>query len=256
MSQAETQLVVVIRQLVAAVSSIGSRTAQSPLDVWGPPIAGSVISVLIAIFGWMLIDGSNQKNNRESLRLQTEELARNRVLDVLDEYYEYLFDVEDLRRILFENNGLRSKEPMGLSADGVPNSGLVVDVAILEQTITTLALLDSRQFHWINTIGRDSWLFDPKSDTKERFQNCLHRHKAIMDNLFIYTEQLRYGIREGNAYLARRLEAGRDSAAKQQIAEQRAETMTIYATLTRPRFLPPEQTLSSPSKDRHDRLPN
>lgn len=243
MSQAETQLMPLLRQLVSAAEGIGQSAYRPYWEIWGPPM----LSIVITALGWVVIVWLNQKNNRDLLELQTKELARNRILDALDEYKEFLFDVEDPRRILERDKALYEK--WVVQPDEVRPTG----VAGLEPTLTisalaTLSLVDPRQFHWRKELDRDSWVFETHPDIPPKVQHLTESHHAIMTDFFNYQLSLKYAIERSEEMGVRFLNTGRDAAHVETIGEQRKAVDSLLAALGTPRFLQGRRTAKKPAE--------
>jgi hypothetical protein len=242
MTQLDPRLISSLQELVLAAKAIGSGMQRSCWEIWGPPM----LSIVITALGWLVIVWLNQKNNRDLLELQTKELARNRILDALDEYKEFLFDVEDPRRILERDKALYEK--WVVQPDEVRPTG----VAGLEPTLTisalaTLSLLDPRQFHWRKELDRDSWVFETHPDIPPKVQHLTESHHVIMTDFFNYQLSLKCAIERSEEMGVRFLNTGRDVAHVETIGEQRKGVDSLLAALSTPGFLRGGRTARKPS---------
>lgn len=248
MNEIVVELLSVVHQFATDMKNVVVQLRVPRSDVWGPPIVAAGIGALISIVGWILVDRFNRNSNGELLQLQLQELARNRILDALDEYLELLFDMEDPQRVFLREGVLQSEQPLAMT-EGVPNSGIMVNVRALERTIMQLTLFDSRHVRWVNTLNRDSWLFDQDQQMLKQFRESLDRHHEITEGFFQYVEHLRYAVQDGNDIAVRTIQQGRDSPSRKLISLQRQEIISFYGRLNRPSAL--RKGMKSPARPDH-----
>lgn len=237
MSQIETQLVITLQQVARAIAAVGQSAQRSPLEVWGPPIAAALISMGIAAAGWLAIDRSNQKNNRDLLELQTKELARNRILDALDEYLEYLRDTELPLMVMLREEAVKHRGPIAIFDGFSTQSKSVLDCAAARDTITSLTLFDARETRWIGALHRNSWIYDGDSHVSQQATQLEFAHKAIMADQVEYYKELLSKTDEGEDASLAFLEKGRSAEATERIDGQRERIHTVYTALNSPVFL-------------------
>jgi hypothetical protein len=230
MSQIETQLVITLQQVARAIAAVGQSAQRSPLEVWGPPIAAALISMGIAAAGWLAIDRSNQKNNRDLVELQTRELARNGILDALDDYRDYLADVRWPRAAILRNITATNTE-----AGSGNGRGATLDPVLISSSITALMMYDPRETHWRKQLDRNSWVYAGDPALSNGVRRLELDNEQINMDLFAYRDELLTRLKEGSA--ATFLQEERKAESIVTIDGQLDLVSKVHARLNTPEFL-------------------
>jgi hypothetical protein len=231
MSQTETQLISSLQGFASTMKAIGQSVQRSWWETWGPP----VVSGLITVAGWVVLVLLNKKNNQDLLERQTRELARNSILDALDEYKEFLSDVgfprfAALRDIIAD----RTAPDMAMRADARQRSTL--DPAIVRSKVIVLTMFDPREYRWRRVLNRDFWIYDGDYKVSNLARRMELTNEEIMIDLFQYEQELLEAIQESNEAAVAFVKQDRKQEAAKRIEDQREQVHTLYKMLNTPAF--------------------
>ena len=196
MTAFEQQVLKALKQIADQVGSLRAGMTTSWLDRWGS-LLGVAASVLVALVGWWFIAKENRRNNRDAFRLQLTDAARNRILDSLYEYREFLQDVQSPKRILqrdasiLEGMNARMRSPVPI--DSAPA------YLKLEEQLRQLAQFDRRQFDCFRVMQRDGWALDTRA--QKRVSSALgeleNTHERIIASYLEYVDEVMVELENG-----------------------------------------------------------
>jgi hypothetical protein len=229
----EQQALKALNQIAAGIVNSQEETALSWLEKWAPLI-GPILSVGIAVVGWWFIDRSNRRSNRDAFRLQLADAARNRILDALYDYRDFLIDARRPARVFVRYKSIRGEVtgrivPSELSEEEAERyrDGIL-------RSIRELAYFDQRQLEWDKATYRDTWALGPQAGLPDRLGELRKRHEAVVYSLFSYekevTEAMKGGIESGMDFLVR----DRDEVSLRVVEEQLQCVKSFMLSLQKP----------------------
>jgi hypothetical protein len=231
----EQQALKALNQIAAGTVNSQQAAAVSWLEKWAPLI-GPILSVGIAVAGWWFIDRSNRRSNRDAFRLQLADAARNRILDALYDYRDYLTDVRDPSRLFRQGNStLRGMYPK--IRYHFPRRDDDPDGSRVEMALRDLALFDPRESSWLKAVHRDAWALGTKKEVSEVLDllgELDTQHQSIMISLYSYLDQVRDVLEQGVAAGVRFVFKGRDEASLGTIDNQISGIDMFVALLQKP----------------------
>lgn len=190
----------------------------------------------IAVAGWWFIDRSNRRSNRDAFRLQLADAARNRILDALYDYKDFLTDVQTPSRLFRQGNstlgGMYPKTRYHFPPKDDDPDGSRVEMAFRD-----LALFDPRESAWLKAVHRDAWALGTKKGVSEvlDFLGELEiQHQSIMISLYSYLEQVHNALEQGVAAGVRFIFEGRDEGSSGTIDIQISGIDMFVALLQKP----------------------
>ena len=206
MTAFEQQVLKALKQIADQVGSLQAGMTTSWWGRWGS-LLGVVASVLVALVGWWFIAKENRRNNRDAFRLQLADAARNRILDSLYDYREFLFDVESPKRLLQRDKStlrklyVRRVQPAPVRPE---DTLLCFEV---EEELLRLAYVDQRPFDCFKIMRRDEWALDVKARARvaSSLSELENMHEKIIAFYVEYvdeaTDQLRRDLRHGFEFI-------------------------------------------------------
>jgi hypothetical protein len=233
MSEVETRIAITLQQIARSLVTVGQNVDRSCWEIWGPPL----LSIAITALGWWVVVRSNQKNNRDLLQLQAKELGRNRILDALGEYLEYLREIELPLMVMLREQAVKHQGPIPIFDDFSTQSKSVLDCAAVRDTITSLTLFDARATRWIGALHLDSWIFDSDSHVSQQATPLESAHEAIMADQVEYYKDLLSKTDEGEDAALAFLLRDRSAASVKEIQGQRKLVNAMRVALGAPAFL-------------------
>lgn len=229
----EQQTLTALEGIAKQVGSLRAGMSTSWLQRWGSLI-GVVASVLVALVGWWFIARENRRSNRDAFRLQLADTARNRILDSLYEYKEFLEDVQSPRRLLQRDTSILAA--MYARMRIVSPIGDLPAYVEVEQRLRQLAQFDCRQFDCFRIIRRDGWALDTRA--QKRLSSALveleNTHETILASYLEYVDD---AMNEFKSDLRRGIEfvlGDRESTATSVIECQILLVNTVAVSLQRP----------------------
>ena len=206
MTAFEQQVLKALKQIADQVGSLQAGMTTSWWGRWGS-LLGVVASVLVALVGWWFIAKENRRNNRDAFRLQLADAARNRILDSLYDYREFLFDVESPKRLLQRDKSTLRKLYVrrGQPAPVRPEDTLLCFE--VEEELLRLAYVDQRPFDCFKIMRRDEWALDVKARARvaSSLSELENMHEKIIAFYVEYvdeaTDQLRRDLRHGFEFI-------------------------------------------------------
>lgn len=180
------------QQILRALNGIGvgldyfrEEMAVSWLQRWASLI-GLVLSVSIAVVGWMLIDRANRKSNRYAFNLQLRDAARNRILDALYDYKDFLVDVRSPSGVFLRNKSFMERVY-------TPGGNLLSDFLGARREIKGilrgLERFDRRRLECFKVIQRDAWTLNPKLELPKKIDELRTRDKKVTDSFLEYMNE-------------------------------------------------------------------
>jgi len=206
MTAFEEQVLKALKQIADQVGSLQAGMTTSWWGRWGS-LLGVVASVLVALVGWWFIAKENRRNNRDAFRLQLADAARNRILDSLYDYREFLRDVESPKRLLQRDKStLRELFVRLVEPSSVHSEDTLVRFEV-EEELHRLAYLDQRPFDCFRIMQRDEWALDVRARARvaSSLSELENTHEKIIASYLEYvdeaTDQLVSDLRHGYEFV-------------------------------------------------------
>ena len=188
MTAFEQQILTALDGIARQVGSLRTGMTTSWLERWGSLI-GVAASVLVALVGWWFIARENRKSNRDAFHLQLADAARNRILDSLYEYREFLYEAQSPKRLLQRDSSI----PKGVLVRRrtLAEPGSVPGCFDVEQELRRLAHFDHRQFDCFRIMQRDEWALGAKVQTQvsSALNELGNSHGKIMVSFLEYVDE-------------------------------------------------------------------
>ena len=234
MTAFEQQVLKALKQIADQVGSLQAGMTTSWWGRWGS-LLGVVASVLVALVGWWFIAKENRRNNRDAFRLQLADAARNRILDSLYDYREFLFDVQSPKRLLLREKSVLKKAYVKMLKQ-LPSNDDTIGYFEVEQELVGLARFDRRQFDWFGIMQRDGWALGAKAQEQvscalDKLEN---RHVKIVGSFLSYTEVAKNELRGDLGLGIRFIMQDREEMAVNTINDQILFVNTTIASLQKP----------------------
>lgn len=230
----EQQVLKVLNQIAVGIANSQEERALSWPERWGS-LVGPILSVGIAVVGWWFIDRSNRRSNRDAFRLQLADAARNRILDSLYDYREFLFDVQSPKRLLLREKSVLKKAYVKMLKQ-LPSNDDTIGYFEVEQELVGLARFDRRQFDWFGIMQRDGWALGAKAQEQVScaLDELENRHVKIVGSFLSYTEVAKNELRGDLGLGIRFIMQDREEMAVNTINDQILFVNTTIASLQKP----------------------
>lgn len=185
MTAFEQQVLRALNGIGAELNYFGEEMPISWLQRWASLI-GLILSVSIAVVGWILIDRANRRSNRYAFNLQLRDAARNRILDAVYDYRDFLADLRSPSSVF-----LRDKSFMERVYS--PRGNLVSDILATRREILGilrgLERFDRRQLGCFKVMQRDAWTLNPQLELPKKLDELRGTDKKVMDSFSEYTKE-------------------------------------------------------------------
>jgi hypothetical protein len=213
-------------------------------------LAGPLLSVGIAIWGWHRVEDANRRTNHYAFVLQLKDAARNRILGALYEYENFLDDLESPGRLILQDESLLKAaylRPGGQlpSAEYVAAYlGKRVEIQVM---LRNLGYFDRRRSECFKTLHRDAWIIQSNVDLTESVDKLEKRETQILDAFYSYMKGVNKALEGGPKSGIQFLLKDRDPESLRVIVEQTVCVDGVILSLQK------ELTDDSESQKRHGR---
>lgn len=239
MSPSETtQLVSTLQGVLSAAKAIAVGVPRAWWEVWAAP----AVSAFITAVGRGIIVWANQKNNRDLIELQTKEQARTRILDALDDYAEYLRDLEFPRMVILRDEAMHCRVPLATNGPITESVETRVNPDAIEGAMASLTLFDTRETRWRSVLHHCSWVYGQDTEMSQKVVELMSAHETIMGDQTQFWVDLEAKRRKSKSALVSFLERERSPEAKQRIDEQFDRIHDIRSELNTPHFFRSHRT--------------
>lgn len=195
----EQQAVMALNRIASQMASLQAGTVTSWWERWGSML-GVVVSVLVALAGWAFLVGENRRSNEHAFRLRLKDAARNRILDALYDYEDFLDDLESPARLFLQDASILKgaySQRRGQFPSGDYISTYVDQRLEIEIVLRRLGYFDLRRSECFKALHRDGWTIKLNVDLSENIIELEKGEAGILDDFYSYTKDVKDALQDG-----------------------------------------------------------